>query len=257
MRRFVDLHLRPSIKNFDQVENMVRKSSELGYRLVGISLQPDIKQDEIGQLQKICRDADTDLITRVDLIPKTRRELLNDLRRFRRKFEVISMVCTSKVMARQAAKDRRVDLLSFPSTDPRRRFFNDAEAELASKALSSLEIDMALLLSSKGFSRIRLLSCLREEVAIAKRSRVPVVISSGATNEYLMRGPYDYASLASLFNMTPSLALRALSEDPLAIVERNRGKLSLDYVAEGVRIIRRKKIASACEKALPRSQGRE
>jgi len=240
MRKFVDLHLCPSIENLDQVENMVKKSSELGYHIVGISLPPDIKRDEISQLQKICRDSKTDLVTRVDFTPKTRRELLNNLRRFRRRFEVISVICASKTIARQAAKDRRVDILSFPSTDPRGRFFDDAEAELASKALSSFEIDMTLLLSSKGFSRIRLLSCLRKEVAIAKKFRVPVVISSGATCEHLMRGPHDYASLTFLFNMTPSLALRALSEDPLAIVERNRGKLSPDYVVEGVRIIRRK-----------------
>ena len=240
MRKFVDLHLRPSIEDLGQVENMVRKSAELGYHLVGISLPPDIRRDEISRLQKICRDSKTDLVTRVDFVPKTRRELLNDLRRFRRRFEVISVMCTSKTVARQAAKDRRVDLLSFPSTDPRRRFFNDAEAELASKALSSLEIDMVFLLSSKGFSRIRLLSCLRKEVAIAKRFHVPVVISSGATDERLMRGPHDYASLASLFNMTPSLALHAISQDPLTMVKRNRGKLSPDYVAEGVRVIRRK-----------------
>lgn len=240
MRKFVDLHLRPSIGDLDQVENMVRKSSELGYHLVGVSLPPDLKRDEISQLQKICRDSKTDLVTRANFVPKTRRELLSCLRHYRRKFEVISVACTSKAVARQAAKDRRVDLLSFPSTDPRRRFFDEAEAELASKALSSLEIDMALLLSSKGFSRIRLLSCLRREVAVAKRFRVPVVISSGATNEHLIRAPHDCASLAYLFNMPLSLALRALSENPLVMVERNRGKLSPDYVAQGVRIVRRK-----------------
>lgn len=240
MRMFVDLHLRPSIKDLNQVKNMVRKSSELGYRRVGLSLSPDFKREEFGLLQKICRDANTDLVTRADFFPRTRRELLNDLRRFRRKFEVISVVCASKAVARLAAKDRRVDLLSFPFTDRRRRFFDDAEAALASKALSSLEIDIALLLTSKGFSRIRLLSRLRKEVATAKKFRVPVVISSGATNGLLMRGPQDYASLALLFDMTPSLALRALSETPLTMIERNRKKLSPDYVAVGVRVVRRK-----------------
>lgn len=240
MRMFVDLHLRPSIKDLNQVKNMVRKSSELGYRLVGLSLSPDFKREEFGLLQKICRDANTDLVTRADFFPRTRRELLNDLRRFRRKFEVISVVCASKAVARLAAKDRRVDLLSFPFTDLRRRFFDDAEAALASKALSSLEIDITLLLTSKGFSRIRLLSRLRKEVATAKKFRVPVVISSGATNGLLMRGPHDYASLALLFDMTPSLALRALSETPLTMIERNRKKLSPDYVAVGVRVVRRK-----------------
>jgi len=240
MRRFVDLHLCPSVKDLNQMEKMVRKSSELGYHVVGVSLPLDIKPDEVSRLQEICRDAKIDLVTRADFIPKTRSELLRDLRRFRRRFEVISVVCTSKTIARQAAKDRRVDLLSFPTTNPRRRFFDDAEAELALRALSSLEIDMTLLLSSKGFSRIRLLSCLRKEVTTAKRFHVPVILSSGATNELLMRRPYGYASLASLFDLDMSLALRALSEDPQTLVERNRGKLSPYYVAQGVRIVRGK-----------------
>ena len=240
MIRFVDLHLRAPIKDLDQVERMVRKSSELGYRLVGLVLPPNIMRDQINQLQHICNDAKIDLVTRVNLSPKTSGELLRDLRRFRRKFEVISVTCTSKGVARQAAKDRRVDLLHFPTTDLRKRFFDHAEAELASNALSSFEIEMAPLLLLTGFSRIRLLSRLRREVAIAERFKVPVTISSGATNEYLIRGPYDYAALTTLFDMSVSSALCALSENSLAIVERNREKLSPNYVAPGIRVVGRK-----------------
>jgi RNase P/RNase MRP subunit p30 len=240
MRKFVDLHLRAPIKDLDQVERMVRKSSELGYRLVGILVPPNITRDQINQLQHICSDAKIDFVTRVDFSPKTARELLQDLRRFRRKFEVISVTCTSKGVARQAAKDRRVDLLHFPTTDLRKRFFDHAEAELASNALSSFEIEMAPLLLLTGFSRIRLLSRLRREVAIAERFKVPVTISSGATNEYLIRGPYDYAALTTLFDMSMPSALCALSENSLAIVERNREKLSPNYVAPGIRVVGRK-----------------
>ena len=240
MRKFVDLHLRAPIKDLYQVDRMVRKSSELGYHLVGILVPPNITRDQINQLQHICSDAKIDFVTRVDFSPKTAQELLHNLRRFRRKFEVISVTCTSKGVARQAAKDRRVDLLHFPATDLRKRFFDHAEAELASKALSSLEIEMAPLLLLTGFSRIRLLSRLRREVAIAERFKVPVTISSGATNEYLIRRPHDYAALVTLFDMPISSALRALSENPVAMVERNRGKLSPDYVAPGIRVVGRK-----------------
>ena len=240
MRRFVDLRLRPSINDPGQVERMVRKSSELGYRLVGIPLPPNVQRDEVDQLQRICSSAKIDFVARVDFAPKTPGELLQDLRRFRRRFEVVSVTCTSKRVARQAAKDRRVDLLSFPAADLRKRFFDRAGAELSSKAFSCLEIEMAPLLSLSGSSRIRLLFRLRREVAIAKKFNVPVVISSGATNQYLMRSPHDYAALATLFNMSLPYALRALSEDPLAMVERNREKLSPDYVAPGIRVVRRK-----------------
>jgi len=88
--------------------------------------------------------------------------------------------------------------------------------------------------------RIRLISSLRREVAIAKSFRVPVVISSGATNDYLLRRPHDYSALAMLFDMDSSLAFSALSEVPLSIVERNRLKLSPDFVAPGLRVVRRR-----------------
>jgi len=240
MKRFVDLHLQPSIKDLTQVKKMVSLASELGYRMVGITLPPNVTQDKIKQLQSICSNIKISLVTRVDLSPKTPRKLLNDLRRLRRNFEVISVICTSKTVARQAAKDRRVDLLSFPATNPRKRFFDHAEAELASKVFSSLEIDMAPLISTKSYSRIRFLSSLRKEVGIARKFGVPVTISSGATNTHFIRGPYDYAAVATLFDMATPLALHALSETPLTIVERNREKLSPNFVAPGIRIVRRK-----------------
>ncbi|MDH5267331.1 MAG: hypothetical protein OEW62_06585 [Candidatus Bathyarchaeota archaeon] len=253
MRKFVDPHFRPSIANSNQVEKMINKSSELGYHLIGIPIQPNLVRGTIHELQRICSDAKIDIVTRLDLAPNTPHELLLDLRRFRRRFEIVSVTCNSKSVARQAAKDRRVDLLSFPATNLRKRFFDYAEAELASKALSSLEIDMAPLLSLKGFSRIRLLSRLRKEVVIAKRFGVPVILSSGAKDPYLMRSPYDYAALATLFDMPQEPALCALSENPLAIIKRNREKLSSDYIAPGIRIIRsprREAFASAHEKTV-------
>lgn len=238
MRRFADLHLRPSIEDRDQVERMVSKSSELGYRMIAISLPPSITQTKISRLQEICSDVNLDLVTRVDFSPKTSKELLHYLRRLRRRFEIISVFCDSKSVARQAAKDRRVDLLTFPATKIYKRFFDHAEAELASNALSALEIEMAPLIFLKGSSRIRLISRLRKESAVAEKVGVPVVLSSGATDEYLLRGPREYAALAGLFDKDSPVALRALSEIPFSLVERNRGKLSPSYVAPGIRVVK-------------------
>lgn len=195
MRKFSDLHLRPSINNLSQVEKMIKRSSDLGYQLVGMSLPPAIQREKIHKLKAICEDIGVDLVTRINFVPKTPSELLRNLRRFRRKFEITSVRCNSKSVARQAAKDRRVDLLAFSTGFPRKRFFDNAEAELASKAEGALEIGMASLLSLTGFPRIRFLSSLRKEVAIAEKFKVPVVISSGAADVSLLRGPHDYAQV--------------------------------------------------------------
>ena len=239
MTEFVDLHLRPTFANSEQMKKMIKKASELGYSMIGMSIPPNLLQKTTHMLQQHCNDADIDLVTRLDLTPNMPFELLLDLRRFRRKFEVISVTCSTKSVARQAAKDRRVDLLSFSTIDLRERFFDRAEAGLASKASASLEVDVASLFSLKGSSRIRILSRLRREMAIAERFGVPIVLSSGATNPHFMRSPSGYAALATLFDVPQKSALRALSENPLAIVKRNREKLNQDYIAPGIRIVKR------------------
>lgn len=237
MRKFVDLHLCAPTDDLKQLERMVKLSAELGYNMVGIPLSPKVSQERIRQIEEICNNARIDFVTRVDLMPKTSNELLSNLGRLRRKFEIVSVSCTSKNVARQAAKDRRVDLLSPCLTFPCKRFFDYAEAELASKKLVAFEIDMASILSLTEFPRIRLLSSLRKEVAVARKFDIPVTISSGASDEFLLRSPQDYVALASLFDLPVSLALQALSDYPLSIVERNKGKLSPFYVVPGVRVV--------------------
>ena len=238
MRKFVDLHLRPSIRNLDHLEQMIQRSSDLGYHLVGISLPPNIKQDEIRKLKTISEDVGADLVTRVDLVPKSSRELLRNLRDLRRKFEIISVNCNSKDVARQAAKDRRVDILAFSTGFSRKPYFDKAEGELASKMGVAIEIDLTSLFLLTGFPRVRFLTGLRKEVAIAEKFKVPIVVSSGATNVGLLRGPYDCVALGMLFDLPMSVALRGLSENPLRIIDRNRKKLSAGYVAPGLFVMR-------------------
>lgn len=241
MRRiFADLHLQPNLGDLKQARRMIAKASELGYRLIAIPtpLSPSLAEKYAQQLRGLCQEKAIDFALRLDLKPKTPRELLQLLRRLRRKYEIIAVICDSKAVARQAAKDHRVDLLNFPSIDPRRRFFDKAEAELASKSQASLEIDIKSLLVLKGPARIRLLSTFRKETAIAEDFHVPIVVSSGATSELLMRKPLEMAALTTLFDLDKPSALDAVSKNPLAIVKRNREKLSPRFVAPGIRLIR-------------------
>lgn len=240
-RAYADLHLLPNPKDLEKVSRIVNKASELGYKVIAISLPQNFKQEEIQKLKDLCTESGIDFVSRVDLKPRSPKELIRDLRKLRRKFELIAVLCESKSVARQAAKDRRVDLLNFPSTDFRKRFFDKAEAELASNALAALEIDIKLLLTLEGLARVRLLHSLRREAAIAIKYGVPIVVSSGLADERLIRKPREQASLAFLFDLDEAAALEAVSKNPIAIVKRNREKLSPKFVAPGIRIVRRGK----------------
>ncbi|MDW8022948.1 MAG: RNase P subunit p30 family protein [Nitrososphaerota archaeon] len=240
-RIFADVHLKPDLSDIEQTRRMIMKAAELGYRLVAVPLPLGSAENHIRQLRSLCKEASIDFASRLDLKPKTAEELVRSLRKSRRRFEIICVMCESKAVARQAAKDRRVDLLNFPETDFRKRFFDEAEAELASKSLASIEIDVKPLLTLEGMARVRLLATLQREVAIAQNFRIPIVVSSGATDDSTMRKPLDVKALTILFDMDRTQALNAVSKNPLAIVKRNREKLSPKFIAPGIRLIRRGK----------------
>jgi len=238
MRRFTDLHLRFPKGDVGELKEMLRVSSELGYSTLAISFSLNMKE-EIRQTRIICSDLGIGLATRVDLEPKTEGELLRAVKGLRYRFEIIAVKCLTKGVARQAAKDRRVDILNFP-TDPAQRermYFDRQEAVLASGALAALEINASTILGEGPFNRARLLATMRREITEARRMGVPFILSSGAENLYGLRSPRDLASLLTLMDVDWESALDAVSEEPLKMVERNREKLKVDHISPGVRVV--------------------
>ena len=236
-RRFADLRLACPFSSPEEARELLQRARDFGYKLVALPLRPDVPREEVEALKKAAEETGIDLATRVDLEPENRRQLLSALRRLRRRFELIGVICRNREVARVAARDRRVDLLLFP-LDPEKRFFDRSEAELASGANCALEIPLMPLFRLARSERLRLLGLLRDEVALARRFGVPIVISSGAEEPILMRRPRELAYLASLLDMGFEEALDSLSDVPAGMVERNRAKLDPSFIAPGIRVVR-------------------
>jgi ribonuclease P/MRP protein subunit RPP1 len=237
-RTFADLHLRINPKDQQTAQRLITQAARMGYRYISVPFTNGLQETEAAALKAMCTQAGIDFVLRADFKPRTQEDLMRFLRKFRRQFEVICIVCDSKEVARQAAKDRRVDLLNFPSLDYHKRFFDRAEAELASCSLAGLEVDIKPLLIMEGPARVRLLSSLRREVAVALEFHVPVVVSSGVGEEHLLRMPRDLASVAYLFGLDEEQALDAVSTNSAGIVLRNREKLSSRFVAPGISVVK-------------------
>ncbi len=225
----MDLHLRP--RSPEELEGMLRTASSMGYSGVGVFLEGSkgiVKGGEASSL---------DLVSRVDLRPRNQNELLASLKGLRRRFEVVAVECASKAVARQAAKDHRVDILNFPSSIPARKRigFDRQEAALASGANCAYEINASDLLNRGPANAAKIISMMGREAENARRQDVPIVASSGAGSSLLMREPRALASLLDLLGIGEEEALEAVSKNPQRIVETNRGKLGPEFVAPGVR----------------------
>jgi ribonuclease P/MRP protein subunit RPP1 len=237
-RIFADLHLQLNPKDLVSAARVLTKAAWLGYGFVAIPLSTDTHPKDKEKLAEICKRAEIDMVSRVDLQARTRDQLMNNLRKLRRKYEVICVSCENKEVARQAAKDRRVDLISFPSVDYSRRFLDRSEAELIRSGLAAWEIDTKPLFLLEGPARTRFLSTIRREISIAEDFDVPLVLSSGVSNELLLRKPMEIAAIAGLFGLDETSALDSVSTIPVSIVERNREKLGSGFVAPGIAVIK-------------------
>lgn len=234
-RTYSDLHLRASLND---TQRLIAKTASLGFRQIAIPFSAPPTETELSAIKSYAQASGIDFVTRADFKPRTQEDLTRFLRKYRRQFEVICILCDNKDVARQAAKDHRVDILNFPSLDYKKRFFDRAEAELASNTETALEIDVKPLLTLEGPPRTRLLSTLRRETAIAKEFHVPLLISSGVSEELLLRKPHDMAALGFLFGLQEETCLDAVSSNPSAIVTRNRYKLESKFVAPGVTLLK-------------------
>lgn len=234
MRRFIDLHLRPPPDTIE-TEKMLVHAVELGFK--GVAVTFDRKPSK--SVRELALDLGLDLVYRVDLQPRNPAELTAMLKRVRRSFEIVSVECHGKAVARQAAKDHRVDILNFHASVSSRRQvrFDRQEASLALDANCSYEINLLDLIRQGPMAASRLISLLRGEVENARKFNVPIIISSGAREPLLMREPRGLAAVADLFDVGEEEGLNMVSTNPWKLVEENREKLGAGFVVPGVKVV--------------------
>ena len=235
MRRFVDLNIRdpgdPRV-----LTEMLELASKLGFKGIAVASERTAPQALIDE----ARTLGIDLASRIDLRPRNTNELSKTLRWVRSKFEIVAVHCENKAVSRQAAKDHRVDILTFPplKTGRRRVGLDRQGASLAAKSNCAYEVSLSNLLDASA-GRARILVNLKRDIWNAEREGVPVLATSGASTPLRMRDPRALASITSLLDTPEEKGLDAVSVIPTKILERNRAKLQPGFVSPGVREVGR------------------
>ncbi|TRO51953.1 hypothetical protein E2P71_08385 [Candidatus Bathyarchaeota archaeon] len=219
MRRFTELCLKP-----ENMDELVSIGKSLGYSAVGLSKKATVDG--------------VDIVKRLDLDPKNPNELIKSLRSSRWNNEIIAVNCRTKTVARQAGKDNRVDLITYPLSDKwKQNFLDPQQANLMRDSNCGYLIDLSLLLIDDRYVLGKRIELLKRNTTNALKKDIPVVASSFATDKWGIRDPNGLASLLSLLDIEEELALDTVSRFPDEIITRNRDKLKDTYVLPGVWVI--------------------
>ena len=175
------------------------------------------------------------VLTRTDISGKGLRSLKKQVESVRKSSMIIAVKLTSIETANWAAEDQRVDLLTLdPSRESR---FRSTTARLAAASGTALEVRFEPLLQLAGLNRSKVFKTYRESIRTAIESGMQVILSSGATHPLHMRSSMAMRYVGELLGMSPKYSKSAVMQAPLVIIERNRRRLSSEYVAEGLEIV--------------------
>jgi ribonuclease P/MRP protein subunit RPP1 len=179
-----------------------------------------------------------DLVHRVDLNPRNQNDLGKQLRKLRKKTEIITVYCNSKSISRQAARDSRIDLLRFPIKGGKGIAFLDRQqAGLMRDSGVGFEVSIHDLLVSDRFHLLKRIGIIKKSLDIALKHDLPIVTTSGARDIFNLRDPFGLASLLNLLDMDLEIGLETISTVPNEIITENRAKLNQKYVEPGVWIL--------------------
>jgi len=226
MRRYADLHVYRETFNTD-APRVAATLKRLDFDYVGITLHAGHDPTILSAQKKLLEAHGLDLVSRVDLQPRTRAELLGLLRRLRRRFELVAVHCLSNETALTASRDKRVDLVYFTPSDMRIRF----RTGVAHICNCALEINVNDVVRAQ-HPLHSILNRLTGEVAVASANKIPIIISSGARTHLQVKAPRDMASLATLLGAKPEESLNMVSGHATALVTGNRRKLQEHVMLE-------------------------
>lgn len=221
MRRYVDFWVIGEER--EKAIELLRALAKLGYSDAVMELKGDLAES-FEELKNAATEAGIRLHRKLVIKPGSRKELLQELRSNRGRFEVITVICESLEVALVAARDSRVDSLVIP---PKPGFRIDKG--VASTIRNCVELPFSWYLADRQ-------SFLEEALKIiqALGKRVGVIVSSTSSSMLLLKGPRELASLPWILGCPQEKALNTVSRIPLQIIERNLLKLSRRYVARGV-----------------------
>jgi RNase P/RNase MRP subunit p30 len=231
MRLYADLHLCPPLDDTANARSMGEVLNQLGTAVVGLVVPPDQLAPRPPAMNSL-KDAGIDVAKRLNLRPRSRDELLRNLRRFRAEYEIVAVDCGRQSVSQVAVRDRRVDIVHFPRQGPGSSF----RRNLASTCRAVLEFNMSELIRGPEFKAK--LGRQRRELEVATEASTRVIGCTGASNPLELRAPKDIAAVLQMLGLSPQAALAGVSEIPLAIIRQNRLRTEQPQLEEGVRIVR-------------------
>ncbi len=232
-----DMHVHSAFSEGEStIEQLAQRAKELGYAGICFSEYYEGR----AQLEKLkAKIAGASKKTKIEILLGFEARNTHELKRLtdmRRLYDVLLARGGDLRLNRAAVEAKEVDILTHPEHGRYDCGMNHVMAKLAKKNNVAIEINFREMLTSTKKTRSRILAGMRENIALAKKYKMPIILCSGAISHWELRDPLCMSSMAEQLDLTLKQAKEAVSKAPENIVKRVKERKSEKWVMPGVKI---------------------
>ncbi len=211
--RFFDFYTHP-----ENPELLVKEAKRYGYSGIGV-LNETINGD-------ITLPADFSIYRGVEIRANGSR-IREEIKKYRHSHLILIINGGGEEINRAAVESDGLDILLQPSE------FNNVLAKAAEDNGVAIGFNLGPLIRLRGERRVRELNIMRNNLKHARKYGLQMILTGAPGSVFDLRAPREMIAISSLFGMTESEAIGAMSGALLGILR----KKSDNYIQEGVEIV--------------------
>ncbi len=235
---YFESRLRLNFKDFIDIKKKVQLSEKLG--IMNLILEPIDIKEKINQdlKERIINETNIKIHFRVNLKIKSLKEYKTYLNKFNNFPDIFSIETLNKDIQLQAAKDSRVDIISFSNIDILKSL-SPGVISLTKQNNSFIEFSLAPIMTRNKAFQSKNFRILFRSLQLAKKMKANYIISGNFNNYFDLRHPRALISICnSLLGLSLIEAKTAFRENPKKILLRVKDRMNESIIESGVKLIK-------------------
>ena len=235
---YFESRLRINLKNFSYIKKKLAFCERLGIKNLILEPINDIRRISLNSKKKIENLTKINLSYRITLKPTSLNELKSVIKEYSNFEDLLSVETPDKEAQLYAARDSRVDLISF-SDQNILKTLTPGVISLAKQNESFIEFSLAPIMVANRSIQSKNFRNLYRFIRLVRNLKVNYIINGNFEDLYDFRHPRALISICnSLLGIPLNDAKKAFKDNPLILLKRVQKKQDKNIIEAGVRLIK-------------------
>ncbi|MHA1878033.1 MAG: RNase P subunit p30 family protein [Promethearchaeota archaeon] len=235
---YFESRLRLNVENFENIKNKFAICEKLGIKNVIVEPVGNFKNLGVELREKIKSLTKMQIYYRISLRPRNVDDLKNKLIINKKLPTILSIETPIKEIQIQAAKDSRVDVISF--TDPKTmKTLTPGVISLSKQNKSFIEISLSSMMVVNKAQQSKNFRELYRIIHLVKTLKGNLIISGNFEDPFHLRHPRSLISIChTLLGLSILEAKKAFNENVKKLIERVYDRYDTNFIEYGIKFIK-------------------